>query len=95
MTRAEVERRPDFSSSSLGLSLNLNLPRSLADIFSILLFRRELCGIQFQQTVVAVGYMFDLEEAVADVDGARHHCAVDHKNEVPVRRIFEETAYDG
>ena len=91
------ERKSPYSYSDLWVPVeDLNDARTqLADFFSILLFRRELCGIQFQQTVVAVGHMFDFEEAIADVDGARHHAAVDHKNKVPVRRIFEETAYDG
>jgi len=56
---------------------------------------RECCGIQFQQAVVAVGHMFDCEEAIANVDGGRHHAAVDEKSKVPVRGVLEEPAYDG
>ena len=67
----------------------------LADFFSLLLVWRDCCGIQFQQAVVAVGHMFDCEEAIANVDGARHHAAVDKKNKVPVRGVLEEPTYDG
>jgi hypothetical protein len=39
--------------------------------------------------------MFDCEEALANVDGGRHHAAVDKKSKVPVRGVLEEPAYDG
>src|SRR5713101_5392042 len=61
-----------------------------ADFFSILLVWREYCGIQFQQAVVAVGYMFDCEETIANVDSARHHASVYEKSKVPVRSVLEE-----
>ena len=65
------------------------------DFFSCVLVRREFCGVQLQQAVVAVGHMFDFEEAIAYVDGARHHAAVEIKSKVPVRAVLEESAYDG
>jgi hypothetical protein len=39
--------------------------------------------------------MFDFEEAIANVDGARHYAAVYIKDKVPVRAVHEDSAYDG
>ena len=45
--------------------------------------------------MVAVGHMFDFEEAVANVDGARHHASVEEKSKVPVWGVLKEPAYGG
>ena len=102
-SRARVRGFPNFEprttnfGSRLSPRLTPHLLRSVpsADLFSILLVWREYCGIQFQQAVVAVGYMFDCEETIANVDSARHHASVYEKSKVPVRGVLEEPAYDG
>jgi hypothetical protein len=39
--------------------------------------------------------MFDFEEAIANVDSARHHAAAYIKSKISVRAVLEEPAYDG
>ena len=102
-SRSKIRGFPNFEPRTTNFGsrpsprLALHLLRSVppADFFSILLVWREYCGIQFQQAVVAVGYMFDCEETIVNVDSACHHASVYEKSKVPVRGVLEEPAYDG
>lgn len=59
------------------------------------LVRGEFFWIQFQQAMVAVRHMFDLEEAIANVDGGGHHATGYIKRKISVRGVLEQPAYDG